>query len=98
MSPEEPPALFRAPWEARAFAIVVALCRAGAWPWADFKAQLIAAIAAAPADDGTRYYERWLAAAERLLAARGLIAPGELEARLAALAAAQRPRAGVQPN
>ena len=41
-------------------------------------------IESMPPDDYERasYYERWLYSAETILAEKGLLAPGELEARL----------------
>lgn len=80
--------LFHEPWQARAFALVVSLCRAGHYEWDDFRSHLIAEIGAAGAgQDGAGYYGHWLAACEKLLAARGLIAKGDLTSRKAVLAA-----------
>ena len=72
---------FEAPWQARAFATVVALAEAGRFRWAEFQQRLIAEIAAGDGDPD-HYYEHWLAAAEKLLAAKGLVAPGALQARV----------------
>lgn len=84
--------VFAAPWQAQIFALVVGLAERGLFPWAEFQRRLIAAIAAAdPAEQGAdRYYEHWLAAAETLVAELGLVAPGELGARVAELRPAQR--------
>ncbi len=75
--------VFREPWEAKAFAMTLALHRQGlfTWPeWADtLAAEIAAAQAAGDADLGDTYYRHWLAALERLLAARGLAAASELE-------------------
>ncbi len=96
MSAAPPPAddtpVFTEPWQARAFAVVVQLCQDGHTEWDEFQRRLIAEIGAADAagDDATGYYEHWLAACERLLAERGLAAPGDL-ARRKAEAAASRP-------
>jgi hypothetical protein len=50
--------------------------------WEAFRDRLEREIAAAgPADDGTRYYERWLAAFENLLVDQGLVSSKELELR-----------------
>jgi nitrile hydratase accessory protein len=74
--------VFAAPWEARAFGMAVALSENGALDWEEFRQQLIAEIGAADASgDSSGYYERWLAAFERLLSARGIVAPAELEER-----------------
>ncbi len=78
--------VFEEPWQARSFALVVALCRDGHYEWDDFRGLLIAEIGAA-GDRGTGYFSHWLAASEKLLAARGLIAEGELTGRKADLKA-----------
>lgn len=81
--------VFAEPWQARAFALVVALVGDGRVDWEDFRRRLIAEIGAATAagDDATGYYEHWLRACERLLAARGIAAADELAAVKADLAA-----------
>jgi nitrile hydratase accessory protein len=50
-SGDEP--VFRAPWEARAFGMAVALHEAGLFAWPEFAERLARAIAAAPDDDGS---------------------------------------------
>ena len=79
--------VFRAPWEAQAFAMAVRLCEAGHFAWREWAARLAAGIAAAAArgepDDGTRYYEHWLAALEKLVAEKGLVLGDELARRAA---------------
>jgi nitrile hydratase accessory protein len=71
---------FSAPWEAQAFAIVVALHRRGVFGWSEWAAALGAQIkkaqAAGDPDSGTTYYRHWLAALEQLVQQRGL-ASGE---------------------
>lgn len=90
--------LFEAPWEARAFGMAHRLCDAGCFSWDAFRDQLIAAIAVwdqehpRAADDpdsapGYRYYEHWLLALERTLAANGFASETELAQRVAELAA-----------
>ena len=77
--------VFAAPWEGRAFGIAVALNEGGAYEWSDFQSRLAEEIAAAPPDDeGSVYYERWLASLERLLLEQGMITREELENRFAA--------------
>ncbi len=62
--------------------MVVAVRQSRRYAWPDFQRHLEREIAAAgPADDGTHYYERWLAAFEALLAERGLVDSAELERR-----------------
>ena len=77
--------VFQEPWQARSFALVVALCRDGHYEWDDFRKRLIAEIGAG--DRGTGYYDHWLAASEKLLAARGLVPRDELTERKDALKA-----------
>lgn len=77
--------VFAAPWEGRAFGIAVALNEGGAYEWSEFQRRLAEEIAAAPPDDeGSVYYERWLASLERLLLEHGMITREELEDRFAA--------------
>lgn len=77
---------FAEPWQARIFALVARLCDDGRYDWDAFKELLIDEIGRHGADDGSDYYERWLAAVERLMVARGFVAPDELAARKAHLA------------
>lgn len=81
--------VFREPWQARSFALVVALCRDGHYDWDEFRSLLIAEIGAADraGDWETGYFNHWLAASEKLLAGRGLIAENALAERKAALGA-----------
>jgi nitrile hydratase accessory protein len=68
--------VFREPWEAQAFALVVALHERGLFGWDEWTATLAAEIQAAQAagdrDTGETYYLHWLAALERLVDAKGL--------------------------
>ena len=85
--------LFAEPWEARAFALVVTLAREGhfAWgEWVEVFSKEVAAADAIEAAGGTPpgYYAQWLAAAEKLLADKGLAAPPQVEARRLAIAVA----------
>ncbi|EGP09043.1 putative metal chaperone [Bradyrhizobiaceae bacterium SG-6C] len=74
--------VFREPWEARAFAMALALHARGlfTWPeWADALANEIKrAQAAGDADTGETYYRHWLAALEHLVAAKKVAPEGEL--------------------
>jgi nitrile hydratase accessory protein len=64
--------VFAAPWQAQAFALAVHLHARGLFTWPQWAEALAAEIRAAGAqDDGSRYYEHWLAALERIVAARG---------------------------
>jgi nitrile hydratase accessory protein len=72
--------VFDAPWQGRVFGMAIALSEQGVVPWEEFRRALIEAVAAAEARGGEfHYYEVWLAAFERVLAAHGLVAAGELE-------------------
>jgi nitrile hydratase accessory protein len=72
--------VFDEPWQGRVFGMAVALSEQGLLPWEEFRQTLIAEIAAAEARGGEfRYYHAWLAAFERVLAARGAVRPDELE-------------------
>lgn len=77
--------VFRAPWEAQAFAMTVKLHEAGHFTWVEWAARLGAELAAArdrgEQDDGSRYYHHWLAALEKLVAEKGLLRLEQLAAR-----------------
>ena len=74
--------VFRAPWEAQAFAMTCALHRNGLFTWREWAdalaAQIAAAQAAGDADLGDTYYRHWLAALETLVAAKGASSADEL--------------------
>lgn len=74
--------VFREPWEAQAFAMVLALHQRGAFSWNEWAAalstQISAAQAAGDADLGDTYYQHWLAALESLVAAKGLASTDEM--------------------
>ena len=65
--------VFREPWEAKAFGLTAALQERGIFTAAEWAQALGREIAAAGADDGTRYYELWLVALERLVREKGLV-------------------------
>jgi nitrile hydratase accessory protein len=75
--------VFREPWEAQAFALVVALNEKGLFTWTEWAAALAEEIkraqAAGDPDLGNTYYRHWLAALERLVAHKGLADEGVLE-------------------
>lgn len=77
--------VFRAPWEAQAFGMAVALHERGAFTWKEFVRYLIDEIGAAESrgatDDGSGYYEYWLTALEKLVAVKGLVLTKELHVR-----------------
>jgi nitrile hydratase accessory protein len=81
--------LFDATWEANAFALALALHESKVFEWDAFRDRLIVEIADAEAQGrASSYYERWLAALERLLVGQGLMSSAELDTRTALLAAA----------
>ena len=69
--------VFDAPWQSRAFGMVVALHDRGAFHWDEFKERLIVQIAASPLPDddptAARYYEHWTAAFHDLVLDKGLL-------------------------
>jgi len=83
--------VFAEPWQAQAFALTVQLHEAGAFSWTEWAQALSEQLSAAgPGDDGSRYYEHWLASLERLVAARRLADPAALLERKRAWADAYR--------
>lgn len=76
--------VFRAPWEAQAFAMALALHERGVFSWSEWAAALSQAIAAAQAggdpDDGHTYYRHWMAALESLVVGKGLATSAQLQA------------------
>ena len=74
--------VFAEPWQAQAFALAVKLSEAGYFSWKEWAATLAGELKAATdrgeADDGSHYYEYWLAAIERLVTAKGLTDPAAL--------------------
>src|ERR1700694_2272515 len=74
--------VFAEPWQAQAFALAVKLSEQGHFTWKDWASALadelqVAANGGEPAE-GSRYYEHWLAALERLVTAKGLAKPAAL--------------------
>lgn len=67
--------VFRAPWEAYAFAMALALHEKGLFAWTEWSAMLGEEIkkaqAAGDPDTGETYYRHWLATLERMVAAKG---------------------------
>jgi len=86
--------VFAEPWQAQAFALAVKLSEQGHFTWKEWAAGLAEELQAAARrgepDDGSRYYEHWLAALERLVTAKGLTDQNALVTRKEAWAAAYR--------
>ena len=87
-APEAP--LFAEPWQARAFALVLKLAERGHFTSSEWTAALSRQVAPAgdslasrsvAGDDGSRYYEHWLAALEKLVVDKGLTDTAALNAR-----------------
>src|SRR5215475_8278401 len=77
--------VFNEPWESRVFAIAVALCERGMYEWDEFRDRLIAEIAAADhRGDSSTYYERFLAALERVMLDKRVCLRGEIDRHIAA--------------
>ena len=86
--------VFAEPWQAQAFALAVKLFEEGHFTWKEWAAALAGELKAAAErgepDDGSRYYEYWLAALERLTTAKGLTNEAALLERKEAWADAYR--------
>ena len=74
--------VFREPWEAQAFAMTLALHERGLFSWPEWAATLGEEIkraqAAGDPDTGETYYLHWLAALERMVAAKKVATPDVL--------------------
>ena len=86
--------VFAEPWQAQAFALAVKLSEQGYFTWKEWAATLADELQAAASrgepDDGSRYYEYWLAALERLVLAKNLSDAATLATRKEAWAEAYR--------
>ena len=93
--------IFAEPWQAQAFALAVRLSAQGYFTWKEWAAaladQLKSAADLGEADDGSRYYEHWLAALEGLVTSKGLTDRAALVARKEAWAEAYRHTPHGQP-
>ena len=93
--------VFAEPWQAQAFALAVNLSEQGHFTWKEWTGaladELRAAAARGEADDGSRYYHHWVAALERLAAAKGLTDTPALLTRKVAWADAYRHTPHGQP-
>jgi len=86
--------VFAEPWQAQAFALAVRLSGEGYFTWKEWAAALAEELKAVAdrgeTDDGSRYYEHWLATLERLVTAKSLANSAELAERKEAWADAYR--------
>jgi nitrile hydratase accessory protein len=85
LPPEFEDPVFKAPWEAQAFAMTLALHEKGAFTWKEWAQTLAAVIAEVrdrgEPDTGEDYYRHWLAALERITERKGLVTHALLEQR-----------------
>lgn len=84
---------FEAPWQARAFAVVVSLYRDGVFEWNEFQARLIEEVQSGPAagpEGEDAYYRHWIAAAETLLREKDVVTAEELRRRSGEFASGER--------
>jgi nitrile hydratase accessory protein len=93
--------VFAEPWQAQAFALAVRLSGQGYFTWTEWAAALAEELKAAAdrgdPDDGSHYYEHWLAALERLVTSKGLTDAATLSGRKEAWADAYRHTPHGQP-
>jgi len=93
--------VFAEPWQAQAFALAVQLSAAGHFTWTEWTtalgAHLQAAVGRGEPDDGSRYFEHWLAALEQLVTEKKLTNLTALRARKDAWADAYRHTPHGQP-
>ena len=87
--------VFDAPWQARAFGLVVTLYRSGLFEWNEFQSRLIDQVQAdafvdEEDDPESVYYRQWIAAFEQLLADKGLLDDATLEERTLEFANGER--------
>ena len=86
--------VFEEPWQAQAFALAVKLSEQGHFTWKEWAAALANELKSAAdrglPDDGSHYYDHWLATLERLVAVKGLFDPADMLARKEAWADAYR--------
>src|ERR1700730_9107380 len=72
--------VFAEPWQAQAFALTVRLSEQGHFTWKEWAAALAGELKAAAdrgePDDGSHYYDHWLAALGRLVAGKRVGASG----------------------
>jgi nitrile hydratase accessory protein len=93
--------IFAEPWQAQAFALAVKLSEQGHFTWTEWAGALAEELKAAAdrgePDDGSHYYEHWLATLERLVVAKGLTDRAALDERKDAWTDAYRHTPHGQP-
>jgi nitrile hydratase accessory protein len=82
---QQPEPVFAEAWQARAFALVMKLSERKHFTLEEWTAALVRELQNAAsrgvADDGTHYYEHWLAALEALAIEKGLTSHASLDTR-----------------
>ncbi|MCT7373724.1 nitrile hydratase accessory protein [Chelativorans salis] len=86
--------VFSEPWQAQAFAMTLALHQKGVFSWSEWAESLSKELENSGAEDGSDYYTCWLAALEKLLAAKSITALSDVDA----LAAAWQRAAHATPH
>lgn len=87
--------VFAEPWQAEAFAMVLALHEKGLFSWSEWADALSAEVKGpGAAADGSDYYDCWLRALEALLAAKDIAPPQHVDT----LAAAWQRAAHATPH
>ena len=93
--------VFAEPWQAQAFALAVRLSEQGHFTWKEWASALAGELEATARrgqpDDGSRYYEHWLAALERIVTEKGLADSTTLRTRKAAWVTAYQSTPHGQP-
>lgn len=93
--------VFAEPWQAQAFALTVRLHAAGCFTWTEWADTLAAVLREVrqrgEPDDGSHYYDHWLAALERLVTTKRLLDAATLDRRKADWAEAYRTTPHGQP-
>jgi nitrile hydratase accessory protein len=86
--------VFAEPWQAQAFALAIKLSEQGHFTWKEWAAALANELKTATSrgepDDGSHYYDHWLAALERLATVKSLVDSAALATRKEAWADAYR--------
>lgn len=93
--------VFRAPWEAHAFAMALALHERGEFTWKEWALAIAEVIGEAQergdTDTGDDYYGHWLTALERIAARKGIVTEALLHQRRDQWEAAARRTPHGQP-
>ena len=78
MSASDEEHIFAEPWQAHAYALVQALTAKGLFSTGEWSDALSKSLRQRPNDDGTFYYDAWLAALEGLVIAKGAAPAADL--------------------